>query len=128
MASAADLFPRSKTPRHGVQGVVVSAPSGTDDPLTAEWEVDSFDGPETIAEKRIRWVSNGRMPATGDDALMVTDDRGDVWAFVWATGSSTYDQPTVRTAASAPINSVYIDSGDGKLYFKDAAGDSHATY
>ncbi len=33
-----------------------------------------------------------------------------------------------QAAATPPVNSVYVDSSDGKLYFKDAAATPHALY
>lgn len=88
MAEAADLFPRAATPRHGVQAVIVTAPADENDTLDAGWDADGDDGAgeEQVVETGVRWASNGRLPATGDTAILFNDDRGDPWALVHATG------------------------------------------
>lgn len=72
-------------------------------------------------------------------------DNGDAYLRLNATDASNSAYLFVRTtptvevrpclsfgvtlaAASAPNNSIYVDSGDGKLYFKNSGGASNALY
>jgi hypothetical protein len=89
MARASRLIPRPATPSGGAACTVKVAPADRDDMLTVEWEsVDPDTGAEMVAQPRVRWASNGRMPVEDDEAVLLLDNRGDAWALVTATGAT----------------------------------------
>ena len=64
--------------------------------------------------------------SAGHDLTLGTD-AGSIIVIRSATGICIYIEST-EVAATASNKSIYIDSVDGKLYFKDAAGAPHALY
>lgn len=76
----------------GVRARITVAPLDADDALVVEWAAPASDdvaeegAPETVT----LWVGNGRLPAVGDDALLIVDSVGDPWAIVAATGDQLW--------------------------------------